>query len=77
MRRLFFRLLARFHRTAHGMEIAALNLPPPDTIPVTAIYTREDGIVACDAEGVLTVFNHAARELHGRPVSPISADDWA
>jgi PAS domain S-box-containing protein len=37
----------------------------------------EDGIVACDAEGVLTVFNHAARELHGRPESPISADDWA
>ena len=43
---LFFRLLARFHRTARGMEIEALNLPPPDSIPVTAIYTREDGIVA-------------------------------
>jgi len=37
----------------------------------------EDGIVACDAGGVLTVFNHAARELHGRPESPISAEDWA
>ncbi len=37
----------------------------------------EDAIVACDAGGVLTVFNHAARELHGRPESPISADDWA
>jgi PAS domain S-box-containing protein len=37
----------------------------------------EDGIVACDAEGVLTVFNHAAKELHGKPERPISADDWA
>lgn len=45
----FFRLLARFHRTAHGMEITELNQPPPDSIPVTAIYTREDGIVAWES----------------------------
>jgi PAS domain S-box-containing protein len=37
----------------------------------------EDGIVACDSEGVLTIFNHAARELHGRPEQPINADQWA
>ena len=41
-----FRLLARFHRTAHGIALAELNRPPPDAIPVSAIYTREDGIVA-------------------------------
>ncbi|HWW74593.1 MAG TPA: PAS domain-containing protein [Pyrinomonadaceae bacterium] len=60
--------------------------PPPDTrlepekqqgFLNALLENVEDGIVACDAEGVLTVFNHAARELHGRPVSPISADDWA
>jgi len=45
----FFRLLARFHRTARGLEIAELNRPPPDAIPVTAIYTREDGIVAWES----------------------------
>lgn len=45
----FFRLLARFHRTAIGLEIAELNRPPPDSIPVTAIYTREDGIVAWES----------------------------
>ncbi|MFL6256224.1 MAG: PAS domain-containing protein [Pyrinomonadaceae bacterium] len=37
----------------------------------------EDGIVACDAAGVLTVFNHAARELHGLSERPITADSWA
>jgi PAS domain S-box-containing protein len=37
----------------------------------------EDAIVACDADGVLTVFNHAARRLHGRAERPITADEWA
>lgn len=37
----------------------------------------EDGIVACDSEGVLTVFNHAAREFHGLPEEPIPPDMWA
>src|SRR3712207_4878664 len=37
----------------------------------------EDGIVACDSEGVLTVFNHAARRMHGLPEEAIAADRWA
>src|SRR5919112_1076827 len=37
----------------------------------------EDAIVACDAAGVLTVFNHAARELHGLSELPITAETWA
>jgi pimeloyl-ACP methyl ester carboxylesterase len=45
----FFRLLARFHRTALGLEIAELNRPPPASIPVAAIYTCEDGIVAWES----------------------------
>ena len=41
------------------------------------LETIEDGIVACDSEGVLTVFNHAARRMHGTPERPIAADLWA
>jgi PAS domain S-box-containing protein len=37
----------------------------------------EDAIVACDAAGALTVFNHAARKLHGLSERPITADSWA
>ena len=37
----------------------------------------QDGIVACDAEGVLTLFNRATVEFHGLPPEPLSADRWA
>jgi PAS domain S-box-containing protein len=37
----------------------------------------EDGIVACNSEGVITVFNHAARRMHGSSERPIAADLWA
>lgn len=35
------------------------------------------GIVACNAEGILTLFNRVARELHGLPEQPLSPDQWA
>lgn len=37
----------------------------------------DDGIVACDADGVLTVFNRATRELHGIPGEALPAEEWA
>lgn len=37
----------------------------------------EEGIVACDANGVLTHFNRATRRMHGLPEEPIPADQWA
>nr|MDQ2827847.1 PAS domain S-box protein [Chloroflexota bacterium] len=35
------------------------------------------GIVACDAEGVLTLFNPATRALHGLPEEPLLPEQWA
>lgn len=37
----------------------------------------EDGIVACDADGALTLFNRAALEFHGKPQEPLLPDRWA
>ncbi|MEJ7849199.1 MAG: PAS domain S-box protein [Pyrinomonadaceae bacterium] len=37
----------------------------------------QEGIVACDADGVLTLFNRATRELHGLPEAKIPAEQWA
>ena len=36
----------------------------------------EEGVVACDADGALTVFNDATRRLHGLPAEPIRPDRW-
>lgn len=35
------------------------------------------GIVACNAEGILTLFNRAAREFHGLPEQPLPPEQWA
>ncbi|HYO26333.1 MAG TPA: PAS domain S-box protein [Lacipirellulaceae bacterium] len=37
----------------------------------------EDAVVACDSDGVLTLFNRATKELHGLPVEPIPPEQWA
>ncbi|MBC8391248.1 MAG: PAS domain S-box protein, partial [Deltaproteobacteria bacterium] len=37
----------------------------------------EDGIVACNNEGILNLFNRATREFHDLPDKPIPADQWA
>lgn len=43
----FFRMLSRFHSPVLlGSDLVEMNRPPPEVIPVTAIYTRDDGIVA-------------------------------
>lgn len=44
----------------------------------TAILNNmEDGIVACDESGILSVFNRATREFHGVPEQPIPPEQWA
>lgn len=37
----------------------------------------EDGIVACDARGVLTLFNRATLDFHGLPDEPLPPEEWA
>lgn len=43
----------------------------------TVLNNVQDGIVACDADGNLSLFNNAAREFHGVGAKPIPADGWA
>jgi PAS domain S-box-containing protein len=41
------------------------------------LANASDGIVACDADGHLVLFNHATQEFHGLPPEPIDPEDWA
>ncbi|MGL5940485.1 MAG: PAS domain-containing sensor histidine kinase [Waterburya sp.] len=36
-----------------------------------------DGIVSCDRDGVLTLFNQATKEFHGLPQQDIPSEEWA
>nr|MDA3970677.1 PAS domain-containing protein [Desulfobulbaceae bacterium] len=36
----------------------------------------EEGIVSCDAQGIISRFNRATREFHGLPAEPIPAEQW-
>lgn len=44
---------------------------------VALLDNLQEGIVACDAQGALTVFNQATREFHGLPEEPLPPTDWA
>lgn len=43
----------------------------------TILENSSDGIIACNANGVLTLFNHAARMLHGMADLPVASTEWA
>jgi len=41
------------------------------------IHNITDGIVVCDASGILTLFNQATREFHGLPMESLPSEQWA
>lgn len=41
------------------------------------LQSLSEGIVACDAQGRLTLFNGASRDLHGLPSEPLPPEAWA
>ncbi|HTN74193.1 MAG TPA: PAS domain S-box protein [Pirellulaceae bacterium] len=51
-------------RTAHSFLQAVLE-------------NIEDGVVACDPDGAITLFNRATREFHGLPAEPVPPEDWS
>jgi PAS domain S-box-containing protein len=64
------------------MTINQQQLPTADqwsTVQfLQALLTNaSDGIVACDADGYLVLFNPAVQAFHGTPPEPIEPEDWA
>ena len=42
----------------------------------TVLDSVQEGIVACDEKGVLTVFNHAAEKIYGKRLSEVVPERW-
>lgn len=42
----------------------------------TVLDNLRAGVVACDADGRLTLFNQASRDLHGLPAAPVPPELW-
>lgn len=41
------------------------------------LYNIEDGVVACDENGILSLFNRATREFHDIPEAPLVPEEWS
>ncbi|RSZ56275.1 PAS domain S-box protein [Massilia atriviolacea] len=56
---------------------ARLALQQKQQLLDTVLETLDVGVVACSADGELTLFNRAAREFHGLPPQALPSGDWA
>ena len=56
---------------------AAAKLEEKQKLLDAVLDSVDVGVVACNAEGELTLFNRAVRELHGLTPTHTSPDDWA
>ncbi|HSW13606.1 MAG TPA: PAS domain S-box protein [Solimonas sp.] len=60
-----------------GRRIAETSLGKQREFVAALLENLADGIVACDEDGVLTVFNRATREFHGLPEEALPPERWA
>ena len=56
---------------------AELELDRDKNFVRTLLDNLSDGIVFCDREGVITLFNSATRKFHGLPQKAIPPEQWA
>ena len=69
--------IGRLEREVDERERAEATLQKEREYLHVILENIEDGVVACDAEGVLTFFNRATQMFHGLPREPLPAEQWA
>jgi PAS domain S-box-containing protein len=65
------------HRSKQELQAAERRAVEDRAFLAAVLEAIEDGVVACGADGVLTLFNRATREFHGIGAQALGADDWA
>ena len=59
------------------LEQAQIRLNQEKKSLQTLLDNLADGVVACDRDGKLTLFNETTRKIHGLPVEDIPPEAWA
>lgn len=60
-----------------GSEAAIPGRPQSTKFLDALLACASDGIVACDADGQLVLFNRMAQVFHGLPPEPLEPEEWA
>jgi diguanylate cyclase (GGDEF)-like protein/PAS domain S-box-containing protein len=62
---------------AHERVLARQALVQKQELLDALLETVDVGVLACGADGALSLFNRAARDLHGMEVAGVAPADWA
>jgi PAS domain S-box-containing protein len=65
------------HRSRLELQAAEQRAVADRAFLAAVLEAVEDGVVACGADGELTLFNRATREFHGAGAQATDADEWA
>jgi len=68
---------ARLEVQREQQRLNALHLQQERGFLSTVLSNLSEAVIACDGEGRLTLFNDAARLMHGLDVVPLLPDEWA
>jgi PAS domain S-box-containing protein len=63
-------------KLAEAFDRMAESLEQQQDFTRTLLENLAEGVIACDAEGRLTVFNRAVREWHGLDALSVPAEEW-
>jgi PAS domain S-box-containing protein len=65
------------HRSRRELQAAERRAVEDRAFLSAVLEAIEDGVVACDADGTLTLFNRATREFHSAPARPLPPEEWS
>ncbi|BAZ46570.1 multi-sensor signal transduction histidine kinase [Chondrocystis sp. NIES-4102] len=67
----------RLQHLLENHQQAEIELDREKNFLQAILSNLSDGIVACDQNGILTLFNQATIDFHGLPHTPLTADQWS
>ena len=69
-------LALRANRTSHRLRLSEIKLSRQQSFLEGVLENIEDGIVACNPDGMLSYFNRASRSFHGTEQRPTPPQEW-